>query len=260
MSADLLHFEDFEPGRTFAAFWRLLTDPEQSTALREALDVVVRRPFAKRLEARERKFLLNLTHLLGEEGSSVHDVLQNFARSLKSFVQSREFLEQRRLHGLLKQATGAALDARNLMRPTQELGYDLTLTSSRVRSIAQWSLYDPAGRVTDVHMPDADPSELDFEHLSGLLRMSEIDFRSLRKNVREVLDRQAQASIADVLAKFPATQGLGSVVGYIALGVKHGVRAQASELVSWQGQDEVRRSARVPTLYFVRERYDELVD
>jgi hypothetical protein len=80
-----------EAGRTFAAFWRLLTDSEQSAALREALELIVSRPFAKRLEARERKFLLGLTHLLGEEGGSVHDVLQNFARSLKSFVQSREF-------------------------------------------------------------------------------------------------------------------------------------------------------------------------
>ena len=249
-----------EPGKTFAAFWRLLTDPDQSEALREALDTIVQRPFARQLDASERRFLVNLTNLLADEGSRVHDVLQSFARSLKSFVQSREFLEQRRLHTLLKQATHAALEVRNLVRPTEELDYQLMLTSSRVRSSAQWLLYDPAGRVTDTHMPDADPSELDFTHLSDLLRMSEIDFRSLRQNVRAVLDRHAQASIAQVLELYPAEQGLGSVVGYIALGVKHGVRAQATELVSWQGQDEVRRSARVPTLYFVRERYDELVD
>ncbi|HTU56963.1 MAG TPA: DUF3375 family protein, partial [Polyangiales bacterium] len=249
-----------EPGKTFAAFWRLLTDPDQSESLREALDTIVERPFARQLEAKERKFLVNLTNVLADEGSAVHDVLQSFARSLKSFVQSREFLEQRRLHTLLKKATHAALELRTLVRPTQELDYQLTLTSSRVRSSAQWLLYDPSGRVTDTHMPDADPSELDFTHLSDLLRMSEIDFRSLRQNVRAVLERHAQASIAQVLELFPAEQGLGSVVGYIALGVKHGVRAHADELVSWQGQDEVRRSARVPTLYFVRERYDELVD
>lgn len=45
-----------DAGQTFAAFWRLLTDPEQSEALREALEAVVSRPFAKRLESRERKF------------------------------------------------------------------------------------------------------------------------------------------------------------------------------------------------------------
>jgi hypothetical protein len=68
-----------DAGKTFAAFWRLLTDPEQSEALGEALGAVVSRPFARQLEAKERKFPLNLTHLLSEEGSGVHEVLQSFA-------------------------------------------------------------------------------------------------------------------------------------------------------------------------------------
>jgi hypothetical protein len=247
-------------GKTFSAFWRLLTDPEQSEALREALEAIAQRPFARELEARERKFLVNLTNLLADEGGSVHEVLQSFARSLKSFVQSREFLEQRRLHTLLKQATHAALEARNFLRPTQELDYDLTLTSSRVRSVAQWVLYDPAGRVGDAHMSDSEASELDLAHLSELVRLSDIDFRTLREHVRSVLDKQAQASISQILSEYPAEQGLGSVIGYVALGVKHGERTQDTELVSWRGHDAQLRRARVPTVYFVRERYGELVE
>ncbi len=249
-----------DAGKTFAAFWRLLTDPEQSEALREALEMVVSRPFAKRLEARERKFLLNLTHLLGEEGSSVHDVLQSFARSLKSFVQSREFLEQRRLHSLLKQATQAALSARERVRPTEELGYELMLTSSRIRSVSQWFLYDPAQRVTDAEMRDAEPSLIDLEWIGELVRQSEIDFRTLRRHLRELLEGRAQVSIGQVLARFPAEQGLGSVVGYVALGVKHGEVTSKTETVSWLGKDEVQRKAKVPAIYFVKERRHELTD
>ena len=77
-------------GRTFNAFWRLLTDSEQAATLRESLDDVTNRPFARELESHERKFLLGLTGALLNEGRGVHDVLQHFARSLKSFVQSRE--------------------------------------------------------------------------------------------------------------------------------------------------------------------------
>jgi hypothetical protein len=46
-----------EAGRSFNALWRLLTDSEQSATLGEAIDAVVDRPFARRLEARERRFL-----------------------------------------------------------------------------------------------------------------------------------------------------------------------------------------------------------
>ena len=249
-----------DAGRTFHAFWRLLTDPEQAATLRESLDDVTSRPFARQLESQERKFLLGLTGALLDEGRGVHDVLQHFARSLKSFVQSREFLEHRRLHGLLKEATQAALDAKRIVRSNAPVGFELMQSSSRIRSVAQWALYDPAQRVGDSSMQVAEPSELDLEVVSDLVRQSEIDFRTLRQHVRCVLDRQSQATIAQVLDQFPAEQGLGSVVGYVALGAKHGEVAKGSEVVAWQGDDAMQRRARVPTIFFLRERYLELVD
>lgn len=251
---------DSDAGRTFSAFWRLLTDSEQAATLRESLDEVTSRPFARELESHERKFLLGLTGALLNEGRGVHDVLQHFARSLKSFVQSREFLEHRRLHSLLKEATQAALNTKNVVRPNEQVGFELMQSSSRIRSVSQWVLYDPAQRVTDSSMLSAEPSELDLETVSELVRQSEIDFRTLKQHVRSVLDRQSQATIGQVLAEYPAEQGLGSVVGYVALGSKHGEVADGSEVVSWEGEDAVQRRAKVPAIYFMRERYLELVD
>lgn len=249
-----------DAGRTFNAFWRLLTDSEQSATLRESLDEVTNRPFARDLEPHERKFLLGLTGTLLNEGRGVHDVLQHFARSLKSFVQSREFLEQRRLHGLLKAATQAALATKNVVRPNEPVGFELTQSSSRIRSASQWVMYDPEQRVTDSSMREAEPSELDLKAVIELIRQSEIDFRTLKQHVRTLLDRQTQASIGEVLAEFPAEQGLGSVVGYVALGAKHGEMTDGCEVVAWEGDGEIQRRARVPAIYFMRERYLELVD
>lgn len=249
-----------DAGRTFHAFWRLLTDSEQAATLRESLDEVTGRPFARQLESQERKFLLGLTGTLLNEGRGVHDVLQHFARSLKSFVQSREFLEHRRLHSLLKAATQAALVAKDEVRPNEQVGFELMQSSSRIRSVSQWTLYDPAERVTDSSMQAAEPSELDLETVSELVRQSEIDFRTLKAHVRAILERQSQVSIAQVLTEYPAEQGLGSVVGYVALGSKHGEVTDGTELVVWEGDDEVQRRAKVPAIYFLRERYLELVD
>jgi hypothetical protein len=249
-----------EAGKSFAAFWGLLTDPEQAEALREALDTLGKRAFIRRLPAKERRFLLSLTALLLDEGGAVHDVLQSFARSLKSFVQSKEFREQRRLRGLLKQATQAALAARAEVRANQDLAWELTLTSSRIRSVSQASLYDPAQRLSDGAMRVGDAAEIGLDLVSTLVRQSEIDFRALRRNLRAMLEQHAYATIAQVLENYPAEQGLGSVVGYVALGVKHGQRTDERELVCWRGRDQVTRRARVPTIYFTRERYHELVD
>ncbi len=246
-----------EAGRTFSAFWRLLTDPEQAATLDQALDSVMSREFVTQLEARERRFLLRLTRTLLEQGGLVHEVLQAFARSLKHFVQSREYLEQRRLNQLLKEAQRAALALKDEVMATETLAYTLELTSSRVRSFSQWMLYDPSLQALPGRMGDGEAPPIDLQSVSELVAQSEIDFRTLKANILAVLEHKSQASIAEVLEEFPAVQGLGSVVGLLALGSRHGFKTDDVEAVSWMGGDDQRRSARIPRIFFLRERADE---
>ena len=247
-----------EAGRTFTAFWRLLTDPEQSAVLEQALDQLMTREFVNQLDSKERKFLLRLTRTLLEQGGMVHDVLQSFARSLKNFVESREFLEQRRLNTLLRQAQRAALALKEEVKATDTLNYTLTLTSSKLTALSQWLLHDPALQALPGGMQDADAAPIGLETVGELVAQSEIDFRSLKTHVCAVLALQSQASVADVLRAYPATQGLGSVLGLLALGSRHGTVATRHETVSWTGGDEQRRSARIPVIYFTKDRAHEL--
>ena len=247
-----------EAGRTFSAFWRLLTDPEQSAMLEESVDGVMSREFVGDLELRERRFLLRLTRVLLEQGGAVHEVLQTFARSLKHFVQSREYLEQRRVNQLVNEAQRAALQVKDEVRATEALAYSLELTSSRVGSLSQWVLYDPSLQARPEPMREGEAAPIDLDSVGELLAQSEIDFRSLKENVRALLERSEQASIGDVLEHYPAAQGLGSVVGLLALGSRHGIKGQSSETVSWVGEDEQGRRARIPKIYFLQERLDEL--
>jgi len=249
---------DSDAGRTFTAFWRLLTDPEQSTTLEESLEQVLARAFAHQLLPRERRFLRLLVRMLLDQGGSVHDVLQHFARSLKHFVQSREYLEQRRLSQVLKDAQRAALEIKDHVPATASSGYTLQLTSSRVRSIAQWELFDPSLHTPTSGMTEGAGAPIGLDAVGDLLAQSEIDFRALKANLCDVLHDRSPASISDVLHRYPAAQGLGSVVGYIALGSRHGMQTGRHEKVTWRGNDGERRSAKIPMIYFVKERLHEL--
>ena len=84
-----------------------------------AVEEVLARDFAGQLESRDRRFLLRLTRMLLEQGGMVHEVLQHFARSLRHFVQSREYLEQRRFNHLLKDAQRAALSLKDEVQTTK---------------------------------------------------------------------------------------------------------------------------------------------
>ena len=248
-----------EAGRTFSAFWRLLTDPEQAAVLEESLDSVISREFVSELDIRERRFLLRLTRNLLEQGGAVHEVLQTFARSLKHFVQNREYLEQRRVNQLLKGAQRAALAIKDEVKATESLEYSLELTSSRLRSLSQWVLFDPSLQATPDEMRNGEPLPIDLESISELVAQSEIDFRTLREHVCSLLEERDQASIGDVMEHFPASQGLGSVVGLMALGSRHGIKGESVETVAWIGEDNHGRQARIPKIYFLRDRLDELV-
>lgn len=255
MGIDLI--AESEAGRTFSAFWRLLIDPEQSAVLELALDSLLTRDFIQNLEVKEKRFLRQLTRNLLEQGGIVHEVLQTFARSLKHFVQSREYLEQRRLTQLLKEAQRAALTIKDEMSLTDNLHYYLQLTSCRFRSPSQWMLHDPSLQALPQEMEQGQALQLDLETVSQWVAQSEIDFRCLKINILAVLEQQAQASIAEVLAIYPATQGLGSVVGLLALGSRHGCKGLETETVAWISSDQERR-ARIPQIFFVRDKAHEL--
>ena len=249
---------DSDAGRTFSAFWRLLTDPEQSTLLDEALDTILARTFSGHLDQRRRTFLRHLTRSLLDQGGAVHEVLQNLARSLKHFVQSREFLEQRRLNQLLREAQQRALGLKDEVKATDPLGFTLQLTTSHLSSVSQWQLYDPSLNTFSAGMQQGDALEIDIDCVGQLIAQSEINFRILQENVRCVLAEQSQASISEVLDRFPAEQGLGSIVGLVALASRHGIRGRRQEVVMWTGSDEEVRAARIPIMYFLRERLGEL--
>lgn len=246
-----------DSGRTFKAFWRLLTDPGQSLELEEALEQLLSREFMRTLDRRERRFLLGMTKLLLERGGDVHEAMQQFARSLKQFVQSREYMEQRRLTQLLKDAQRLAIEIKDSVRATHEIGHTLHLTSAKLASLSQFRLHDPGRDRVAVGIPLAEAAEISLEAVGELVAHSEIDFRSLKAHIANLLATCDQLSIAQILEAYPAEQGLGSVVGYLALGTRHGVPARQTETVHWQGQDGVGRRARIPCIYFVKGCFDE---
>lgn len=246
-----------DAGRSFNAFWNLLNDMEQSARLDVALENVLSRNFAKKLQRHERQFLRSFTSVMLERGGHVHDVLQQFARSLRGFVQSRGYLEQRRLNQLLKQAQGEALQLRDSVSVRQRTPYTLQLTTSRLRSLSQWRLHDPRNAQVDGSIVRSEGAAISLDSVSELVAASEIDFRSLRRDLHELLAEHDQLSIGEVLERKPAEQGLGSVIGYLSLATRHGVIGNEHEAVRWKGGDGQWRQARIPLVWFLKGKRNE---
>jgi hypothetical protein len=89
--------------------------------------------------------------------------------------------------------------------------------------------FEAAGEITEHHA-----ETVDIEELRALARASEIDMIELTGNINAVLSRRSSATIADVLADRPATQGVASVVGLLVLAEEHATALSGREDVTWQ--------------------------
>jgi hypothetical protein len=251
------HIAQTEAGRAFEGFFRLLMNPGSRESLETSLESILARDFSGRLSMEEREFLAGFTDILLDRGGRVRETQVRLARSLRDFLQSREYLEKRRIAGPLAEAERAALSLHEDIKPFAELGIRLDRTSARLRSIGQWRLYDPAMAWSPSPMLEAQDSEVDPGELAARFLAAEIDYRALKEWIRSLLQTRDQVSVGDVLCAYPAEQGLGSLVGLVDLAFRYGHIADSTEAVSWITKGE-ERHATIPLAYFLKESIDEL--
>lgn len=93
-----------------------------------------------------------------------------------------------------------------------------------IQSVSSIELANPGEEVVEGETTVNAPQSLNVEELMATVRQSEIDLEELINSVRDTVTAEAgQATISQVLARHPATQGLGSIVGLLHLGLRHGV-------------------------------------
>ncbi|NQX12331.1 DUF3375 domain-containing protein [Microbacteriaceae bacterium VKM Ac-2855] len=246
---DLLAASD--AGRSFAGFYALVLDPELSAAFEDDIERVLARTFAGRLTPVQRKTLRRLLSMLQEQSSEVHGVMTTFARGLRRFVQSQEFQQDRVIKRMLREALAEALHAAQIVKPWDEIGVELALSSVELRSIGALSPHNPADLETAIDVVEHEVGTVDLDDLRELARETEIDLAELTRNVNAALETQPSATIAEVLAAHPATQGVASVIGLLVLADRHAVDGGEPEDVEWAPADlqtatpSTRRRARI---------------
>lgn len=242
--------EESEAGRTFSAFHRLLLDPALTDAFDQAVDALLTRPFAGQLSSQDAAFLRRFLTLLQGESSQVRQTLSSFSRSLRRFVETQEYREHKRLADALDRAEQAAFAALQAFPPTHQTGQGIDLTSMRVASIGAWTMHNPAELRSAVDVVEHETTTLDLESLKALVRLTEIDLGELQANVAATLAETPGATVGDVLERFPATQGLASLVGLLLLATEHGLRVPGLETWSWTSPAGRAKTVSAPRYVF----------
>lgn len=237
------HISDSDAGRSFAAFSQLVLDPALGAAFESDIRRVLDRGFARELSPTERRTLRTFLTTLKDRSAEVHDVVTMFARALRRYVQSQDYQRDRVLRALLREAQHAGVEAAAHTRPWYPIGLSLDLSSVSLSSVGAVDLHDPAELAATEVVLEHETAVASLEELRAVARETEIDFAELAHNVNTVLAELRTCTVADVLARYPATQGVGSIVGLLSLAADQGTIDDEPEVLSWEGSDGVARTA-----------------
>lgn len=228
---DLL--QQSEAGRSFTGFYALLLDPERGMEFEGSIDGIMERAFVEKLSPTQARTLRRILPTLQDRSNEIHGVMTAFSRSLRRFVQSQEFVQDRTINKSLRAALKQAMDTAQTIRPWVKTSMMLELTSVQMNSVTALKMHNPADFESAQDIVRHTSEAVDLEALRALARASEIDMAELTDNVNATLHQAPSATIGDVLMLFPATQGVASVVGLLVLAEEFGSPLDGRESLYW---------------------------
>lgn len=240
------HISESDAGRSFAAFAQLVLDPALGAAFEADIRRILDRGFARDLTPEERRALRSFLATLKGRSAEIQDAITMFARALRRYVQSQDYQRDRVLRTLLREAQHAGVEAAAYTRPWQATSLTLDLSAVPFSSVGAIELYDPAEFDATGEVLSQQAAVASLEELRALARETEIDFDELSRNINDLLAEAPSCTVGEVLARYPATQGVGSVVGLLSIAAEQGtVDDAAPEVLAWLGADGVARAALV---------------
>jgi hypothetical protein len=241
---------DSDQGRSFRAFWDFL----MSLQRQEELSGLLARVFA--LEpvqelTPDRRFL-RLHHDWLTAGEVTQRTVARLSAELRRYLDDKAWLENRRIMEILREIEARALEVRD--RPPA--GHDvmeLDEMAPDIRLVMDRPLFNPPLK------PEIDAeielSRTDDIPADALFHRVYVDKERLVGQVRRLLQRRAQVSLAEVAAAHPLEHGLAELVAYLSLASEDPaavIDERRREAIAWTDAGGRRRQATVPLVIFAR--------
>ena len=170
---------------------------------------------------------------------------------MRRLLDDKVFLENKRIMQLVRSIEAGALAARE--DPPSGAFTAMNAASVDVVLPFERPLYEPSRKVTvNDAVLTADDSDVD---AGALFNQFHVDKERLRGNIDAILAQAEQATLAEVTAAYPLSQGLAEVVAYCQLATESDwatINPEQSQQLSWQLPDGSIREATLEQIIFGR--------
>ena len=240
---------DSDQGKSFRAFWDFLMSPQHQEELAELLARVFALEPVQTL-APDRRFL-RLHHDWLTAGEVTQRTVARLSAELRRYLDDKAWLENRRIMEILREIETRALEVRG--RPPDGPFMELDEMAPDIRLTMDRPLFSPPmkpeidGEI-ELSRGDDIPADALFDRVY-------VDRERLGSQVRRLLQRRAQVSLAEVAAAHPLEHGLAELVTYLSLASDDPaalIDERRRESIAWTDASGRRRQATVPLVIFAR--------
>ncbi|MBN2824326.1 MAG: DUF3375 family protein, partial [Campylobacterales bacterium] len=236
-------------GKSFFAFWQLLTDTQKSEKFSQMLDNLYQNEIIKAFD--KEQSLRGLKYELLKNAQKVSSVSSSLIEQLRRYIDDRVWMENRRILELCKSIEKRALSIKENI-PKSKNFYAIKGQKASIESVFEKPLYELKTKHDFVVNLEQKGSSIDID---SLYQQFFIDEEELHANIKKILLHQPQCSLEDISKAFGIKKGVAEVIGYLSI-AKNSDNAliDNDRLVTLQIKDsnENIKSVKMPKVVFVK--------
>ena len=200
-----------DQGKSFFAFWQLLTDGDKNQKLTDMLENLYKIDTIQAFDGEKK--LQYLKYDLLKSGEKIYTVSARLIEQLRRFIDDRVWIENRRVLELCKKIEKSAIEIKSF-EPKQRAFFEIKGDRVKVDSIGSKKLYTPKKLEVFKNEQVDEVIEVDMDSFYNLFF---VDEEELKKNIATLLLHKKQVTLLEVIEAYPIEKGVSELVGYISI-------------------------------------------
>jgi len=211
-----------DQGRSFFAFWQLLTDPNKNEKLSIMLENLYKNEIISEFDST--KQLQSLRYELLQSGQKVSNISSKLIEHLRKYIDDKAWLDNKRVLELVKSIERTALSIKN-SPPTQNNFFQMAGFKATIKTPFESTLYIP--KETKPFQSELEMQTIEI-NLDSFYHQFFIDEEILKNNIKKLLLHKPQCTMADIHKEFGIQKGVAELIGYLSI-AKNSKNARVEE-------------------------------
>lgn len=210
-----------DQGKSFKAFYEFLMNPQKQNDLEELTQRIL--SLGELTSYKRNNQLELLKENLIESGEKVNRTTNLLIEQLRKFLDSKHYLENRKIADIIEGIEKMALDIRN-SPPTEKDFLEIDDKPHFNFSMEQ-KLWEPVKKAK--LSTDAIESADDEIDIDAMFKQQYIDPEVLKDRIKLMLKGKKQISLKDIVSEIPIEKGLTEVIAYFSIATNYEKKSRA---------------------------------